>query len=161
MADEEAFTEFFGNALIQSTFASSLRACQPSNRFSLRSPKALTSWSCSFSPGLPKQREECYGNQTSSSLFHFHEVAMITRVRFSVMVLGLSLLCGPGGLIHAQEPAPPVTPPDTQTEEQKAKDQQAAEKKATDLLEQLVGEVQMLKLPENRIRVQIAAADMF
>src|SRR6185295_3190606 len=47
-----------------------------------------------------------------------------------------------------------------QVDEQQQKEKDAAEKKATALLEQIVGEVQLLKLPENRIRVQIAAADM-
>ena len=45
-------------------------------------------------------------------------------------------------------------------DEQQQKEKEAAEKKATALLEQIVGEVQLLKLPENRIRVQLAAADM-
>ena len=62
-------------------------------------------------------------------------------------------------LIRAQEPATQLTPTDAQTTEQQEK-KEAAEKKAMALLEQIVGEVQLLKLPENRIRVQIAAADM-
>jgi hypothetical protein len=46
--------------------------------------------------------------------------------------------------------------PDPQQQEEKAK----REGKATVLLEQVISEAQALKLPENRIRVQIAAGDM-
>ena len=46
--------------------------------------------------------------------------------------------------------------PDAQQQEEKLK----LEAKATVLLEQIVTEAQALKLPENRIRVQIAAGDM-
>ncbi|MFN2493479.1 MAG: hypothetical protein ABR501_11420 [Pyrinomonadaceae bacterium] len=60
----------------------------------------------------------------------------------------------------AQDPATQITPTDAQTAEQKQKEQEALEKRASALLEQIVGEVQMLKLPENRIRVQIAAGDL-
>jgi len=45
---------------------------------------------------------------------------------------------------------------DAQQQEEKAK----LEKKAVGLLEQVVNEAQALKLPENRIRVQVAAGDM-
>jgi hypothetical protein len=48
------------------------------------------------------------------------------------------------------------SPDPQQQQEEKAK----LEKKATALLEQVVTEAQALKLPENRIRVQIAAGDM-
>jgi hypothetical protein len=63
-------------------------------------------------------------------------------------------------VIKAQDPATQLTPTGAQTDEQQQKEKEAAEKKATVLLEQIVGEVQLLRLPENRIRVQIAAADM-
>jgi len=46
--------------------------------------------------------------------------------------------------------------PDPQQQEEKAK----LERKAAVLLEQVVTEAQSLKLPENRIRIQVAAADM-
>jgi hypothetical protein len=49
-----------------------------------------------------------------------------------------------------------ASPDPQQQQEEKAK----LEKKATALLEQVVTEGQALKLPENRIRVQIAAGDM-
>jgi len=49
-----------------------------------------------------------------------------------------------------------ATPDPQQQQEEKAK----LEKKAVALLEQVVTESQALKLPENRIRVQIAAGDM-
>ena len=46
------------------------------------------------------------------------------------------------------------------TDEEKQKEKADKEKKALALLEQVVEEAQMLKLPENRARVQIGAADM-
>src|SRR6266571_8687090 len=49
-----------------------------------------------------------------------------------------------------------ASPDPQQQQEEKAK----LEKKATVLLDQVVSEAQALKLPENRIRVQIAAGDM-
>src|SRR5581483_5869638 len=49
-----------------------------------------------------------------------------------------------------------ATPDTQQQQEEKAK----LEKKAVALLEQVVTESQGMKLPENRIRVQIAAGDM-
>jgi hypothetical protein len=84
---------------------------------------------------------------------------MMTTIRTKVLVISL-LILSVGTLSRAQDPVSQQTPADAQVDEQKQKEQEAAEKKATALLEQVVGEVQMLKLPENRIRVQIAAADM-
>lgn len=56
----------------------------------------------------------------------------------------------------SQMPAAQASPDAQQQQEEKAK----LEKKATMLLDQVVSEGQALRLPENRIRVQIAAADM-
>jgi len=70
------------------------------------------------------------------------------------------LILGAMTVIKAQDPATQGTATGAQADEQQQKEKDAAEKKATALLEQIVGEVQLLKLPENRIRVQIAAADM-
>jgi hypothetical protein len=77
------------------------------------------------------------------------------RARFFHFVVGLFFVFSSAVVVRAQEPAI-----DSQTDEQKQKDQEAAEKKATALLEQIVGEVQLLKLPENRIRVQITGGDL-
>ncbi|HEV7746269.1 MAG TPA: hypothetical protein VGO56_14815 [Pyrinomonadaceae bacterium] len=82
----------------------------------------------------------------------------MTKVRIMAFVASLLILSA--NVSSAQEPASQVTPTSAQTEEQQQKEKEAAEKQATALLEQIVGEVQMLRLPENRIRVQIAAADM-
>src|SRR5712691_9826077 len=55
------------------------------------------------------------------------------------------------------QPATAQASPDPQQQqEEKAK----LERKANALLEQVIAEAQSLKLPENRIRVQIAAGDM-
>jgi len=75
------------------------------------------------------------------------------------LITGL-LILGAVSVIRAQDPATQLTPTGAQTDEQQQKEKEVAEKKATALLEQIVGEVQLLRLPENRIRVQIAAADM-
>ena len=83
----------------------------------------------------------------------------MTKVRTMAFVAGLLILSAVT-VIKAQDPATQLTPTGAQTDEQQQKEKEAAEKKATALLEQIVGEVQLLKLPENRIRVQIAAADM-
>src|SRR5712692_7943402 len=57
----------------------------------------------------------------------------------------------------SQTPATAQASPDPQQQqEEKAK----LERKANALLEQVIAEAQSLKLPENRIRVQIAAGDM-
>src|SRR6267142_3616361 len=84
---------------------------------------------------------------------------MMTKVRITALFAGL-LILSPATLSRAQDPASQLTPTDAQTDEQKQKEKEATEKKAAALLEQIVGEVQMLRLPENRIRVQIAAGDL-
>jgi hypothetical protein len=84
----------------------------------------------------------------------------MTKVRFTSLIIGLFILLTAATFIKAQDPASQTTPTDAQTDEQKQKEKEAAEKKATGLLEQIVGEVQVLRLPENRIRVQIAAGDL-
>lgn len=81
------------------------------------------------------------------------------KVRNMAFITGLLILSAVT-VIKAQDPGTQLTPAGAQTDEQQQKEKEAAEKKATALLEQIVGEVQLLKLPENRIRVQIAAADM-
>ncbi len=74
-------------------------------------------------------------------------------------IVPLLILLASAGLAVAQnatnQTATAQASPDSQQEE-KAK----LEKKATVLLDQVVSEAQALKLTENRIRVQIAAADM-
>jgi hypothetical protein len=92
------------------------------------------------------------------SLLLHYGVTMMTKVRITAFITGLLILSA-ATVIKAQDPAPQLTT-DAQTDEQKQKEKEAGEKKAAALLEQIVGEVQLLKLPENRIRVQIAAADM-
>jgi len=64
------------------------------------------------------------------------------------------LLLLAAGVAAAQEPA--TSPDAAKAQEDKAK----LEAKAATLLDQVVGEAQGLKLPENRIRVQIIAGDL-
>jgi hypothetical protein len=82
------------------------------------------------------------------------------RVRFIHFVIGLLFILSAAVVIRPQDPAAQTTPTDAQTDDQKQIAKEAAEKKATALLEQIVAEVQLLKLPENRIRVQITAGDV-
>jgi hypothetical protein len=96
-------------------------------------------------------------NQTSSPNHRFYEVSMMIKARF-MSLLTILLILFSATVIRAQDPAaqPAASPADE--EQQKAKD--AAEKKAAALLEQVVSQLNLLKLPENRIRVQIAAGDL-
>jgi hypothetical protein len=82
------------------------------------------------------------------------------KLRISVLIPILLIAFGATSVIRAQDPAAPASGSTTQTDEQKQKEKEAAEKKAVSLLEQIIAEVQMLKLPENRVRVQIAAGDL-
>jgi hypothetical protein len=59
-----------------------------------------------------------------------------------------------------QVPTMGQEPAASTAEDEKQKEKAEKEKKAFALLEQVVEEAQMLKLPENRARVQIGAADM-
>jgi hypothetical protein len=76
------------------------------------------------------------------------------RVLISVLILALVSFSAP--LAKAQTATDASKP----TDEEKQKEKEALEKKATALLEEIINEVQLLKLPENRIRVQIAAGDL-
>ena len=69
------------------------------------------------------------------------------------IVLGLTF--GTASFVAAQE-NPNVNP----AEEQQQKEKAEKEKKAYALLEQVVDEAQLLRLTENRVRVQIGAADL-
>jgi hypothetical protein len=83
----------------------------------------------------------------------------MTLVRLTAFIIGLSILSA-ATVINAQDSTSQLTPANAQTDEEKLKEHEAFEKKATALLEQVVGAVQLLKLPENRIRVQTAAGDL-
>jgi hypothetical protein len=69
------------------------------------------------------------------------------------LILGLML--GAASFVTAQED-PNLTPAEDQQQKEKAE----KEKKAYTLLEQVVDEAQLLRLPENRVRVQIGGADL-
>jgi hypothetical protein len=84
---------------------------------------------------------------------------LVKKIASSLFVL--SLVLGGAALAAAQDATSPAataqqTPDPQQQQEEKLK----LESKAAALLEQVVTEAQALKLPENRIRVQIAAGDM-
>ena len=69
------------------------------------------------------------------------------------LIIGLAF--GAASFAAAQE-VPTLSP----TEEQQQKEKEEREKKAYILLEQVVDEAQLLRLTENRVRVQIGAADL-
>lgn len=69
------------------------------------------------------------------------------------LILGLTF--GAATVVTAQENSNVPA-----TEEQQQKEKAEQEKKAYALLEQVVDEAQLLRLPENRIRIQIGAADL-
>ncbi|HUS10449.1 MAG TPA: hypothetical protein VMZ30_08290 [Pyrinomonadaceae bacterium] len=80
-------------------------------------------------------------------------------VRLTAFIIGLSILSA-ATVINGQDSMSQLTPANAQTDEEKQKQQEALEQKATVLLEQIVGQLPLLKLPENRIRVQTAAGDL-
>src|SRR4030095_15788661 len=84
----------------------------------------------------------------------------MTKAGIRGFIIGLLIIFNAAIVIKAQDPAAQATPAETQADEQNRKEREASEKRATALLEQIVGEVQLLRLPENRIRVQIAAGDL-
>src|SRR2546427_9839122 len=82
------------------------------------------------------------------------------KLRSTAFIFSLLIVFSAAPVIKAQDPTASPAATEVQTDEQKQKEKEAAEKKAVALLEQIVGEVQLLRLPENRIRVQIAAGDL-
>jgi hypothetical protein len=86
--------------------------------------------------------------QPASEVKDFMKIWM--RIFF---ILGFAF--GAVSFVAAQE-NPNLNP----TEEQQQKEKAEKEKKAYTLLEQVVDEAQLLRLPENRVRVQIGAADL-
>ena len=77
-------------------------------------------------------------------------------IKIATLLFGLAIMFAPAAPVTAQDS--PAQQPATDEEQQKEK--AATEKKAFALLEQVVSEAASLKLPENRIRMQIAAADL-
>jgi hypothetical protein len=81
------------------------------------------------------------------------------KIAISLSVLSLVLACAV--FAAAQEAtSPSATPQQTPDPQQQQEEKLKLETEAAALLEQVVTEAQALKLPENRIRVQIAAGDM-
>ena len=77
--------------------------------------------------------------------------------RTNIMLISLGLLLALGGSAAAQDTTSPAATADTaKQQEEKAK----LEAKASVMLEQVISEAQALKLPENKIRVQIVAGDL-
>ncbi len=84
---------------------------------------------------------------------------LIKRFPFALVVLSLSLASSQ--IARAQDATQQSPNGQAQADpQQQQEEKQKLERKAIVLLEQVVTEAQSLKLPENRIRVQITAADM-
>ena len=81
---------------------------------------------------------------------------MLIKKLLPILILLSSVSVAVAQDATSQTAIPQATPDPQQQQEEKAK----LEKKAIALLEQVVTESQASKLPENRIRVQIAAGDM-
>jgi hypothetical protein len=84
----------------------------------------------------------------------------ISKIAGSVITAGFVLVLATplfGQYVTSQPSATAQATPDTA---QQQEEKQKLERKAIALLEQVINEAQTLKLPENRVRVQIAAADM-
>src|SRR6185436_17570667 len=72
-----------------------------------------------------------------------------------LVTFGLFLMLGMSA--RAQDPTSPAASADT---EKQAEEKAKLEAKAAVMLEQVVSEAQALKLPENRVRVQVVAGDL-
>ena len=81
----------------------------------------------------------------------------MSKVMITRLFIGLLLTISSAVAVTAQEPAASASGELTALQKEQ---KEAAERKATDLLEQVIGQVSLLKLPENRIRVEIAAASL-
>ncbi|HEY3024759.1 MAG TPA: hypothetical protein VGJ55_01270, partial [Pyrinomonadaceae bacterium] len=77
-------------------------------------------------------------------------------IKIATFLFGLAIMFAPAAPVKAQD-SPTQQPA---TDEEKQKEKAANEKRAFTLLEQVVAEGAGLKLPENRIRMQITAADL-
>lgn len=80
---------------------------------------------------------------------------MMVKRSVHALAIALFAILGTAPAVWAQEVAgqQPVT-------EQQLKERAALEEKALALLEQVISEAQLLKLPENRVRIQIGAGDL-
>src|SRR5713226_8627126 len=84
----------------------------------------------------------------------------MVKTRLAGLLVALSVILGVAAAVTAQEPSAQQSPTAQQTDEEQQKAKEAAEKRAVALLDQVLDQAQTLKLPENRIRVQITAADL-
>src|SRR5258705_9208044 len=73
----------------------------------------------------------------------------------TALLIAVAIVFGFAPVSQAQDPASPQQPADQQD-----KEKLTPEKKAVLLLDQVVGEAGGLKLPENRIYIQISAGDV-
>lgn len=73
--------------------------------------------------------------------------------RTATILFGLLMMCAPAVMVQAQVTTAPLT-------DEQQKEKAALEKKALVLLDQVIAEAPSLKLPENRIRLQINIADL-
>ena len=133
---------------------------RPNSDLQLRGTRGTTAWA-RLSLVLCKQLSYYLPNQTSSLPstsrgINNDKSTRAMRVRWRSLLILSAVTWLSERRISQLNSRPPARKPTNNNKKEK----EVAEKKVTALLEQIVGEVQPLKLPENRIRVQIAAADM-
>jgi hypothetical protein len=78
------------------------------------------------------------------------------KLKISPFLMAAAIVLNQALALKAQEPQAPATAP----EEQKQTENAEIEKKAFTLLDQIVNDAQLLRLPENRVSVQIDTADL-
>ena len=78
------------------------------------------------------------------------------KMKFSPILMAAAIILNQAVALKAQDPQAPATASD----EQKQKEKAEIEKKAFTLLDQVADDAQLLRLPENRISVQIDTADL-
>jgi len=76
--------------------------------------------------------------------------------KLTILTLTLALFCFSASPLFAQEQSAQQQPSAEELDKQKAE----REKNAYRLLDQIIDEAQSLRLPENRVRIQVNAADL-
>lgn len=82
------------------------------------------------------------------------------RVSFFLVVLGFLFVHAEVSFAQDETTTKPATTQPQSVSNQKEEGKLKLESKALALLEEVISETQTLKLPENRVRVQIASGDM-
>ena len=85
---------------------------------------------------------------------------LMRRISFFLVILGFAFVTPLTSYGQGETPPEPAIAQQQPLSKEQEEEKLKLESKAVALLEQVVSEAQALKLPENRVRVQIAAGDM-